>query len=99
MVPYNEREEILDIFNAYMQERIARDYEGCSIYLHEIADLVTLPMNRRRTSSKPLGIEFTKLIEDNLEKDRGEMNQNFRNMDLFMLSQIIKALPPKRKVL
>ena len=98
-MPYNEREEILDVFNAYMLRRMQRDYDGCTIYLHEVADLITLPMNSRRASCLPLAKEFTKVIDYNLQKDFGEMNQDFRNMNLFKISQIIKALPPRRQIL
>ena len=61
--------------------------------MHEVGDFVTLTMNYGRAPANRLRRQLATSVLANLEKGEDEMTQEFRDMSLFRVAQIAKALP------
>lgn len=92
-VPISVRGQAIDRMSDYLNERLAKDENP--IYLHEVGDFLTLLLNQNRAAANRLRFTFRKVVADAFSAE--DMRQEYRDMSLYRIAQIIRAMPPNRQ--
>ena len=78
----------------YLQTRLEKDKDP--IYLHEVGDWCTLSMNNNRGAAIRLRIMFKSIVKDIFDQDVDQMRPEYREMSLYRIAQILRAMPANR---
>lgn len=81
----------LDRMSVYLTERIERDESP--IYLHEIAFFLAIYANQGRRPAVLLSKALEKSVKEMFDKDEADMRPEIREMSLYRIVQILRALP------
>ena len=64
--------------------------------MHEVGDWITLSMNNNRGAAIRLRIMFKSIVKDIFDQDVDQMRPEYREMSLYRIAQILRAMPANR---